>query len=255
MRKYEYETGRFISIDPLWSKYYGWTPYQYSMNSPVMLVDFNGFKPSNYEATAMLMHNYGMLNASSLPGGWKPLTPISGNEGFNAGLYSRTVDGITEYSLAFQGTTGSLVGDSWKNNALQIFGESLHYSQSITATEMVRDMIGNAELTALGHSKGGGQAALVSNKFSINAITYNAAGVSSLTTLFNRARGDFSKVEANVMMFDPLSIMQNIIPFDFAPNTDGNVNYIFSFFDGHGIINFYNYYKPKPKIDENTRIH
>ena len=42
MRKYEYETGRFISIDPLWGKYYGWTPYQYSMNSPVMLVDFNG---------------------------------------------------------------------------------------------------------------------------------------------------------------------------------------------------------------------
>ena len=42
MRKYEYETGRFISIDPLWGSYYGWTPYQYSMNSPVMLVDING---------------------------------------------------------------------------------------------------------------------------------------------------------------------------------------------------------------------
>lgn len=42
MRKYEYETGRFISIDPLWGKYYGWTPYQYSMNSPVMMVDIDG---------------------------------------------------------------------------------------------------------------------------------------------------------------------------------------------------------------------
>lgn len=42
VRKYEYETGRFISIDPLWGKYYGWTPYQYSMNSPVMLVDIDG---------------------------------------------------------------------------------------------------------------------------------------------------------------------------------------------------------------------
>ena len=37
VRKYEYETGRFISIDPLWGKYYGWTPYQYSMNSPVIV--------------------------------------------------------------------------------------------------------------------------------------------------------------------------------------------------------------------------
>ena len=42
VRKYEYETGRFISIDPLWGKYFGWTPYQYSMNSPVMLVDVDG---------------------------------------------------------------------------------------------------------------------------------------------------------------------------------------------------------------------
>lgn len=45
VRKYEYETGRFISIDPLWGKYFGWTPYQYSMNSPVMLVDVNGEQP------------------------------------------------------------------------------------------------------------------------------------------------------------------------------------------------------------------
>lgn len=42
VRKYEHETGRFISIDPLWSNYFGWTPYQYSMNSPVMLVDVGG---------------------------------------------------------------------------------------------------------------------------------------------------------------------------------------------------------------------
>ncbi|MFA7326339.1 MAG: RHS repeat-associated core domain-containing protein [Candidatus Kapaibacterium sp.] len=42
VRKYEYETGRFISIDPLWSNYYGWTPYQYSMNSPISRIDVNG---------------------------------------------------------------------------------------------------------------------------------------------------------------------------------------------------------------------
>jgi len=32
VRKYDYETGRFNSIDPLWEKYYGWTPYQYCGN-------------------------------------------------------------------------------------------------------------------------------------------------------------------------------------------------------------------------------
>lgn len=54
VRKYEYETGRFISIDPLWSNYYGWTPYQYSMNSPVMMVDYGGLKP--------IYHNNGYPN-------------------------------------------------------------------------------------------------------------------------------------------------------------------------------------------------
>ncbi|PKL81286.1 MAG: hypothetical protein CVV25_00645 [Ignavibacteriae bacterium HGW-Ignavibacteriae-4] len=42
VRKYEYETGRFISIDPLWTSYYGWTPYQYSANNPINNVDVNG---------------------------------------------------------------------------------------------------------------------------------------------------------------------------------------------------------------------
>ncbi len=32
VRKYDYETGRFNSIDPLFEKYYGWSPQQYSMN-------------------------------------------------------------------------------------------------------------------------------------------------------------------------------------------------------------------------------
>jgi RHS repeat-associated protein len=32
VRKYDYDLGRFLSIDKLWEKYYGWTPYQYSMN-------------------------------------------------------------------------------------------------------------------------------------------------------------------------------------------------------------------------------
>jgi len=42
VRKYDYETGRFNSIDPLWEKYYGWTPYQYSMNNPIWAKDWDG---------------------------------------------------------------------------------------------------------------------------------------------------------------------------------------------------------------------
>ncbi|MBX3043262.1 MAG: hypothetical protein KF896_06060, partial [Ignavibacteriae bacterium] len=42
VRKYDYETGRFNSIDPLWEKYYGWTPYQYCMNNPIWAKDWDG---------------------------------------------------------------------------------------------------------------------------------------------------------------------------------------------------------------------
>ena len=36
------ETEQFTSIDPLFEKYAGWTPYQYSMNNPVNMKDDNG---------------------------------------------------------------------------------------------------------------------------------------------------------------------------------------------------------------------
>jgi len=42
VRKYDYELGRFTSPDPLWEKYYAWTPYHYCGNNPVMAVDPSG---------------------------------------------------------------------------------------------------------------------------------------------------------------------------------------------------------------------
>jgi RHS repeat-associated protein len=41
-RKYSEETGRFLSVDPLWAKYPGWNPYHYCMNNPVMAKDPEG---------------------------------------------------------------------------------------------------------------------------------------------------------------------------------------------------------------------
>ena len=42
VRKYDDLVGRFFQIDPLWEKYYGWTPYQYSYNNPVGFLDRTG---------------------------------------------------------------------------------------------------------------------------------------------------------------------------------------------------------------------
>jgi len=41
-RKYDFLSGRFTSIDPLWEKYYSLTPYQYSFNNPVAYIDPSG---------------------------------------------------------------------------------------------------------------------------------------------------------------------------------------------------------------------
>jgi hypothetical protein len=35
-KTYDDFTGRFFQIDPLWEKYYGWTPYLFSYIYPVM---------------------------------------------------------------------------------------------------------------------------------------------------------------------------------------------------------------------------
>ncbi len=42
VRKYDDLTGRFTAIDPLWEKFYGWSPYMYSANNPVNAVDLDG---------------------------------------------------------------------------------------------------------------------------------------------------------------------------------------------------------------------
>jgi RHS repeat-associated protein len=42
VRKYDYDLGRFTCPDPMWEKYYSWTPYQYAGCNPVSLMDGNG---------------------------------------------------------------------------------------------------------------------------------------------------------------------------------------------------------------------
>ena len=42
VRAYDYDMGRFTSIDPLWEKFTNWTPYHYSYNKPLTAKDPDG---------------------------------------------------------------------------------------------------------------------------------------------------------------------------------------------------------------------
>ncbi|MBN8573087.1 MAG: hypothetical protein J0M05_04175 [Candidatus Kapabacteria bacterium] len=39
VRKYEAETGRFLSVDPLWEEQRPWNVYHYSANNPIVAKD------------------------------------------------------------------------------------------------------------------------------------------------------------------------------------------------------------------------
>jgi len=43
VRKYDYITGRFMAVDPLWEEYRSWTTYGYTRNNPIGLIDPTGF--------------------------------------------------------------------------------------------------------------------------------------------------------------------------------------------------------------------
>ncbi|OGU57251.1 MAG: hypothetical protein A2X64_10855 [Ignavibacteria bacterium GWF2_33_9] len=60
VRKYDYISGRFTSVDPLSEKFYGWSSYQYSFNNPITFLDGNGLLPGDLFSTPEIAaHDFG----------------------------------------------------------------------------------------------------------------------------------------------------------------------------------------------------
>ncbi|MBS4000398.1 MAG: hypothetical protein KGZ71_07955, partial [Desulfobulbaceae bacterium] len=78
VRKYDYETGRFNSIDPLFEKYYGWSPYQYSMNNPIWAKDFDGMKLAFSGSNSAINKSYSVINEGT-GGFFDAVTNTDGN--------------------------------------------------------------------------------------------------------------------------------------------------------------------------------
>ena len=254
-RQYDPRLGRFMSIDPAMSKFVGWSPYHFSMNSPLVMRDPKGDDPTKEEAAAMSAHVYGDKKDGILKGGWKVsdrdfgIDKTNEDTGFKSKVYERTIEsgkhkGETEYTYA---TAGTEDGKDWANNVAQPFGQSSQYKQSMINAGKIDNALTNGEMLSFtGHSLGGGQAAANAYATDRNAYTFNAAGVSPLTIRENPN----SQVNAYIMKTDPLNILQDMSS---APNVNGKRHYEMSYSksaltNGHSIDNFLRIYKINPSF-------
>ena len=213
--------GTFFQQDPLAEKYYPYTPYHYGVGNPLKYVYVSGGEPTPAEALRMSSHVYGDQSDDVLIGGWsisKNKTDLLNKSyGLKSAVYERTLEnGNTEYTYAFAGTQDAT---DILHDGLQLIGASGQYTQAIENLQALQENIGSAELTLTGHSLGGGLAALGSMKTGLKALTFNAAGVSSATKLFNGVnmiKPAENNIDAYILASDPLNLIQNI-PFNPLP--------------------------------------
>jgi len=113
-----------------------------------------------------------------------------GQNGLQSELFERTTSGKTEYAYAYAGTNSL---EDVAEDVAQLFGAAPQYYIAIDNAKTLSKELKNNELTFVGHSLGGGEAAAASMATGRAAITFNPAAVSCLTSLFN-GLGKASKV-------------------------------------------------------------
>ena len=246
-RYYNPTTALWLGVDPLASKYPGVSPYAFCFSNPINFIDFNGEEPTAEEAALMAKHVYNDGDADVILNklknkGWIVserdfgISYTNADNGFKSQLYERTIDGKTEYVYAFAVTEDF---KDWVQNGFQLIGLSSQYSQSYKNTERVIENIGNNELTLVGHSLGGGLASYSAIKTGNKAITFNAAGVSTLTIGCKNFLDKYTaNIDAYILLTDPLNIIQNNTKY--LPSNIGDRYYLIpkdwgSFSNGHSI--------------------
>ena len=224
-------------VDALAEKNPHLSPYVFAGGNPVNIGDYDGLRPSFIEGAQMCSDTY---QYHYLDGGWslsKLTNDLKSNNstGFSASIYERTISSGTEYALVFRGTDGF---EDVIDDITQVFGYSYQCDAARTLASDLIDIIGNSELTILGHSAGGVQAMSAADEIKGVAITYNTAWPS----IFNNV--SHAKEITNYVNSDwvtGLQIATSFIPLlypagDFIYNHEASV--------GHGIANHLNESKP-----------
>jgi hypothetical protein len=174
-----------MSVDPLSDKYPSITPYAHTLNNPIGFVDLWGLDPTPEEGAEIADHVYKGKVGDKLKGGWQMIEVYENedNPGYRAGLYKRQKkDGKAEYVMANAGTDPNVLTRAGRDDVAedfeQPFGGSEHMALSIEQAKKLDTKLGkDTELTFIGHSKGGAEAAgnaLATNR---NALLYNPAAL------------------------------------------------------------------------------
>jgi len=245
------QLGRWWVVDPKASKMPSWSPYSAFYNNPIRFIDPYGQEPTPTEAARMAAHVYGDKKNGILTGGWRVSSRDfgltgkdlnNGATGLKSLVYERVVNGkVTEYTYATAGTEAS-----WKDvgaDVKQPLGLSKQYAKAADNAKTISGELGSTELTYVGHSLGGGEAALNALVTDRKAITFNAAGVSDITKFVEgtwktpfKSEG---KIDAYIMATDPLNNLENNTA---LPDVNGNRHYLMptdasSIYNGHSIDN------------------
>lgn len=220
-RYYDPRISLWLSTDPMELKYPNVSTYTYCLNNPVKLIDIEGERPSPHEAALMAKHVYNDIDATDIlkklnDYGWVVSsieTEITKNytkwyqNGLQSQIYERTIDGKTEYAYVFAGTNS--IEDGLEDIA-QVFGIAPQYYTAISNARTLSEELGTRELTFIGHSLGGGEAAAASMATQRAAITFNPAAVSNMTSLFGKL-GSASNVTNYIMVGEQIFNSSNLM--------------------------------------------
>lgn len=225
-------TGRWLQVDDMAAKMPSWSTFSMNFNNPMKFLDPSGMIPTPYQAALIAQHVYN--SNVKLEGGWIQSTRTFGltfgirESGLRSMLYERTVNNITEFVYAF---AGSETLKDWSQNAVQFFGKSEEFKEAIDNSRALSEDLGKIyELTFVGHSQGGGEAAASVYATGRNAITFNAGGVSKRTLRNNNIQTKKGSMNSNILAFimtsDPLNFSQNTnsptdVNFGLMPDVDG----------------------------------
>lgn len=184
------------------------TEYRGPNKNEAAFIEDNVYTQTNYtkESTTLLSSEQQKLE-KNIAGNYTLTRMDVGKDGFQAGVYTRTIDGVTFTVIAFAGTNNTI---DWLTNAKQ--GAGLKDSQYDYAVNLAYAFNGAKNLSFVGHSLGGGLASLAALVTDRYAITFNAAGLSDGTlSRYNVSNKGTKKIDAFIIRGEVLNYLLSYI--------------------------------------------